>query len=66
MPGDLFIALVAIATLSGWMIVRALRRGRIEIHGVIIDRRRRPFVYWGSLAIYAALPVAFLAYVLAA
>jgi hypothetical protein len=65
LPGDVFIVLVALATLCGWLIVRALRHGRMELGRFVIDRLRQPLLFWPLLALYAAIPVAYLAYVLA-
>lgn len=66
LPGDVFIVLVALAALCGWLIVRALRHGRMELGRFVIDRRRQPFLFWGLLAIYAAVPVFYFGYILGA
>ncbi|HEY6983497.1 hypothetical protein [Reyranella sp.] len=67
LSGDAFIVLVALAALCGWLIVRALRRGQMDLRGRhVIDRVRQPVLFWGLLAFYAALPIAWLAYILLA
>ena len=64
LPGDVFVILVALAALGGWVIVRALGHGRLEIGRVVIDRRRQPLLFWGAIGLSAALPIAYLAYIL--
>ncbi|WIM12658.1 hypothetical protein [Enhydrobacter sp.] len=67
LPGYVFILLIALAALSGWLTVRALRCGRMELRGgrFVIDRSRQPFLFWSLLAVFAAVPLAYFAYILA-
>jgi hypothetical protein len=64
LPGDVFIILVALAALGGWVIVRALGHGRLEIGHIVIDRGRQPLLFWGAIGLSAAFPIAYLAYIL--
>jgi hypothetical protein len=64
LSAGLYISLVAIAALCGWTIVRALRWGRLELRGFVADRLRRPVLFWGLLLLCAAIPLAYLAFVL--
>jgi hypothetical protein len=67
LPSDVFVLLVALAALCGWLIVRALRDGRLELSGrFAIDRGRQPLRYWGAIAFCAVIPIIYLAYILTA
>jgi hypothetical protein len=66
LPGHVFALLIALAALSGWLTVRALRYGRMELRGrIVIDRSRQPLLFWSLLAVFAAVPLAYFAYILA-
>ena len=65
LSGETFVALAALAALCGWLIVRALRYGRMEFgRRGAIDRLRQPLLFWGLIGVYAALPPIYLVYIL--
>lgn len=66
LPGHVFALLIALAALCGWLTVRALRYGRMELRGrFVIDRSRQPLLFWSLLAVFAAVPLAYFAYIVA-
>jgi hypothetical protein len=67
LPSDVFVVLVALAALCGWLMVRALRNGRMDLSSrFAIDRGRQPLRYWGAIAFCAVVPIVYLAYILTA
>ena len=65
LPGDVFVVLVALAALCGWLMVRALRNGRMDLSSrFAIDRGRQPLRYWSAIAFCAVIPIVYLAYIL--
>lgn len=65
LPSDVFVVLVVLAALCGWLIVRALRNGRLDLSGrFAVDRGRQPLRYWGAIALCVVIPIVYLAYIL--
>jgi hypothetical protein len=55
-----FFALV-LAALFAWPILIGLRAGKINLHGRVIERNRRPLIFWLIVAFNVLLAVAIMA-----